>query len=111
MRLTASEVIGVEVLPPILAALRGRHPALIIELVLSNRVDDLLRREADIAVRMVRPAQQALLARRIGGIELGLHAHQGYLAAHGGPPSMDALSDHAVAAPPATRRARRSRLS
>jgi len=96
VRLSASEVIGVEVLPPILAALRGQHPALVIELVLSNRVDDLLRREADIAVRMVRPAQAALVARRIGGIELGLHAHEGYLAAHGVPRSMEALSDHAV---------------
>src|SRR5471032_2705843 len=57
VRLTASEVVGVEVLPPILSALRRQHPALVIELVLSNQVDDLLRREADIAVRMVRPAQ------------------------------------------------------
>lgn len=40
MRLTASEVIGVEVLPPILAALRREHPKLIVELVLSNKVDD-----------------------------------------------------------------------
>ncbi|HEX4511487.1 MAG TPA: LysR family transcriptional regulator, partial [Burkholderiaceae bacterium] len=60
VRLTASEVVGVEVLPPILTALRRQHPALVIELVLSNQVDDLLRREADIAVRMVRPTQNAL---------------------------------------------------
>lgn len=96
VRLTASEVIGVEVLPPILAALRGQHPALVIELVLSNQVDDLLRREADIAIRMVRPAQEALVAQRIGDIELGLHAHERYLAAQGVPRSMDALSGHAV---------------
>jgi DNA-binding transcriptional LysR family regulator len=96
VRLTASEVVGVEVLPPILAALREAHPALVIELVLSNKVDDLLRRDADIAVRTVRPAQDALIARRVGGIELGLYAHKRYLAAHGTPKTIADLQRHAV---------------
>ncbi|HEY1394109.1 MAG TPA: LysR family transcriptional regulator [Methylibium sp.] len=96
VRLTASEVIGVEVLPPILAALRNEHPELIVELVLSNRVDDLLHREADIAVRMFRPVQDALVAKRVGGIEVGLHAHESYLAVHGVPKSMSELSRHAL---------------
>jgi DNA-binding transcriptional LysR family regulator len=96
VRLTASEVIGVEILPPILTALRHQHPELVIELVLSSTVDDLLHREADIAVRMVQPLQKALVAQRVGGIELGLHAHRRYLAAHGTPRTMDTLSHHAV---------------
>ncbi|WP_296660518.1 LysR family transcriptional regulator [Paraburkholderia sp.] len=96
VRLTASEVIGVEVLPPILAALHDTYPELTIELVLSSRADDLVRREADIAVRMFRPVQEALVARRIGGIEVGLHAHERYLALHGVPESMSDLSRHAV---------------
>ena len=96
VRLTASEVVGVEVLPPILTALRRRHPELVIELVLSNRVDDLLRREADIAVRMVRPAQDALVAQRVGGVELGFHAHERYLAEHGTPRTMAQLQRHAL---------------
>ncbi|WP_159915238.1 LysR family transcriptional regulator [Pantoea sp. 18069] len=96
VRLTASEIIGVEVLPPILAALRAEHPELVIELVLSNKVDNLLHREADIAVRGLRPTQEALVAQRVGGIELGLHAHQRYLAAHGTPASMEALTGHAL---------------
>lgn len=96
VRLTASEVIGVEVLPPILAALHEAHPELVIELMLSNRADDLLHREADIAVRMFQPTQEALLVKRIGGIELGLHAHRRYLAARGVPKSMEDLSGHAV---------------
>jgi DNA-binding transcriptional LysR family regulator len=96
VRLTASEVIGVEVLPPILVALRNAHPELVVELVLSNTVDDLLHREADIAVRMLRPTQHALVAKRVGAIELGLHAHKNYLAAHGTPRSMDELSRHAI---------------
>lgn len=96
VRLTASEVVGVEVLPPILAALRRQHPALVIELVLSNRLDDLLRREADIAVRMLRPTQEALVAQRVGGIELGLHAHEHYLAEHGTPRTMAQLRRHTL---------------
>ena len=96
VRLTASEVVGVEVLPPILTALRRRHPELVVELVLSNRVDDLLRREADIAVRMVRPTQDALVAQRVGGIELGFHAHKRYLAEHGAPRTMAELPRHTM---------------
>jgi len=96
VRISASEVIGVEVLPPIVARLREAHPALKVELVLTNRVQDLLRREADIAVRMVRPAQDALVARRVGGIEIGLYAHQRYLADHGTPRTMAQLQRHAL---------------
>ena len=96
VRITASEVIGVEVLPPILAALQGEHPDLVIELALSNQMDDLLHREADIAVRMVRPSQDALVAKRVGGVELGLYAHERYLAARGMPRSMAELPRHAI---------------
>jgi len=59
VRVTASDVIGVEVLPPIIARLRDQHPDLAVELVLTDVVQDLLRREADIAVRMVRPTGTA----------------------------------------------------
>jgi DNA-binding transcriptional LysR family regulator len=96
VRLTASEVVGVEVLPPILAALHHEHPQLVIELVLSNQADDLLHREADIAVRMFRPIQDALVVKRVGGIEVGLHAHEDYLASRGVPKSMADLSRHAL---------------
>jgi DNA-binding transcriptional LysR family regulator len=96
VRVTASEVIGAEVLPPILARLQQDHPALVIELVLSNRLEDLLQRQADIAVRMIRPTQEALVARRIGDIELGLHAHRSYLERRGMPPALDALRDHSL---------------
>ena len=89
VRITASEVVGVEVLPPILAQLRAHHPGLIIELGLNNRSENLLDREADIAVRMVRPLQDALVAKRIGDIRVGLHAHRKYLDAHGWPESLE----------------------
>ena len=96
VRVTASDVIGVEVLPPIVAQLREAHPDLTIELVLTNRVQDLLRREADIAVRMLRPRQELLVARRIGNIELGLHATPAYLARHGTPRNKAELMQHSL---------------
>lgn len=96
VRISASDVVGVEVLPPIVARLRQRHPALTIELALTNRVQDLLRREADIAVRMTRPGQTQLIARHIGGIELGLHAHRDYLARRGTPRDAGELVRHAL---------------
>lgn len=96
VRVAASEMVGIEVLPPIMAGLRGRHPALAIELVISNDVADLLRREADIAVRMVEPGQKSLIARRIGTIRVGLHAHRRYLKQYGMPKSLDDLEAHAV---------------
>ena len=96
VRVSASEVVSVEVLPPIVARLREAHPALKVELVSTNRVQDLLQREADIAVRMVRPRQEQLLARRIGNIELGFHAHRDYLARHGTPRKLEELAAHSV---------------
>ena len=94
VRVSASEVMGVEVLPPLLAQLQAEHPALTVELVLSNRVHDLLQREADIAIRMTEPRQDALIARRLGAIPLGLYAHPSYIAAHGTPATLAELAQH-----------------
>lgn len=96
VRITASEVMGVEVLPPILTQVQNEHPDLKIELVLSNRVQDLLRREADIAIRMTPPKQEQLIARRIGNIPLGLYAHQKYLQRRGVPNKLADLAEHAL---------------
>jgi DNA-binding transcriptional LysR family regulator len=96
VRITASDVIGVEVLPPIIARLRDKHPELAVELALTDRVQDLVRRESDIAVRMMRPRQELLVARRVGQIVLGLHAHQSYLARRGTPKNIADLANHAL---------------
>lgn len=96
VRISASEVIGAEVLPPILAALHRQHDALEIELVLSNNLDNLLQREADIAVRMVEPQQEALLVRKAGQTILGLHACPDYLKRAGMPRNLAALAQHSL---------------
>jgi DNA-binding transcriptional LysR family regulator len=94
VRVTASDVIGCEVLPPILATFHAEHPGIAIELALSNRTADLARRDADIAVRMVRPTQSGLVARRIGTSRIGLYAHRDYLARFGEPRSLADLANH-----------------
>lgn len=96
VRISASEVVGVEILPSILADLSHAHPHLAVELVLSNRVQDLVNREVDIAVRMVSPKQDVLLATRVGNVTLGLHAHPEYLARRGTPKTVTELKEHAL---------------
>lgn len=94
VRITASDVVATEHLPPLLTKLRRRHPHLSIELVASDAVDNLLQRRADIAIRMVAPTQQALVARKLGVVQLGLYAHRDYLAWRGVPRSVADLADH-----------------
>ncbi len=96
VRITASEIVSAEVLPPILAAFQDSHRGIAIELAPSNRIEDLLRRDADIAVRMTRPAQEALLARRIGAVPIGMYARRDYLARRGTPRSLADLAGHAI---------------
>jgi DNA-binding transcriptional LysR family regulator len=94
VRISTSEALGIGHMPPILAQLRQAYPHITIELVLSNAVDDLLQRKADIAVRMVRPEQQALVARHIGAFPIGLHAHRDYLSRRGVPQDLEDLRNH-----------------
>ncbi|MGA2951248.1 MAG: LysR family transcriptional regulator [Caulobacteraceae bacterium] len=96
VRVTASEIVGAEVLPPILTEFRETWPDIALELVLTNAQEDLLRRDADIAVRMARPTQGALLARRIGTVPLKMYAHRSYLQKHGEPTSIAELTDHTL---------------
>jgi DNA-binding transcriptional LysR family regulator len=96
VRIAASEIVGAEVLPAILTDFRKHHRSFVFELSLSDRIEDLLRRNADIAVRMTRPKQSALIARRIGGVIVGLHAHRRYLDEHGRPSNMEDLAQHVL---------------
>jgi DNA-binding transcriptional LysR family regulator len=96
VRITASAVMGGEVLPSILASFHLRHPQIQLELVLTDRNEDLLRGEADVAVRMARPTQEALVAKRIGKIDIGLYAHRRYLKAHPRLSGLQDLSSHSL---------------
>ncbi len=85
VRVTASEVFSAYVLPALLVGLRRSHPQIQIELVASNVVENLLDRDADIALRMVKPTQSALVARRLADQPLAMYAHRDYIARRGLP--------------------------
>jgi DNA-binding transcriptional LysR family regulator len=94
VRVTASEIIGCEVLPSIFAGFRARNPGIAIELAVTNRNQDLARGDADIAVRMIRPTQSGLVARKIGVTRIRLYAHRAYLVRFGEPRSLADLANH-----------------
>lgn len=85
VRITASQPVACVLLPPVLARLRQALPEVQVELVVSNQVSNLLRREADIALRMVQPAQASLVARRVAKVTVGAYAHRDYLKRRGTP--------------------------
>jgi DNA-binding transcriptional LysR family regulator len=94
VRITASQVAATWLLPPVLAELQRDEPGLQIELVASNALSNLLRREADIALRMVRPAQASLVARKLGEAPIVAAAHRDYLARFGTPRRPEELAGH-----------------
>jgi len=55
-----------------------------------------LYREADIAIRMVRPAQQDLISKKIGELKMGIYASNSYLAERPAPETMEDLELHSV---------------
>jgi len=85
VRLAVSEVYAMHVVAPLAAQWLAEQPGLEIELSVSNRAENLLRRDADIAVRFFRPEQDDVIALHVGNTELGLYAHEAFIARHGEP--------------------------
>lgn len=99
VRVAASRMIAVHHMPSIVTNIQALYPRIDIAVVASDRVTNLLRRDADIAVRMVQPRQNTLIARRIGAIGIVPYASQQYLARWGMPRSpMDLLQHRLVGA-------------
>jgi DNA-binding transcriptional LysR family regulator len=96
VRITTSTVAAAWLLPPVLADLQRAEPDIQIELVASNTLSNLLRREADIAVRMVRPTQGSLVARKLGEVPICAAAHTAYLERAGTPRQPADLLRHAL---------------
>lgn len=96
VRLTASTMISNYVLPAILGGVRALHPRIAIESMPSDSAENLLMREADIAIRMFRPTQLELVTRHLGDIPLVPVAHEDYLARRGTPRTLDELWTHDV---------------
>jgi DNA-binding transcriptional LysR family regulator len=94
VRITASGIVSNYVLPAMLRRARTLHPGISIELAPSDSAENLLLREADIAVRMFRPTQLELVTRHLGEIEVVAVAHTDYLNRRGTPASLEELWDH-----------------
>ncbi len=94
VRISASTPIACYLLPPVIAAMRESLPEIQVDLVASNSVSNLLKREADIAIRMVQPDQASLVAKRIGQVRLGIFARRDYLRRRGLPRQAEDLLRH-----------------
>lgn len=96
VRLTASCVVATYLLPGILTALRREEPGIAVELVASDETENLLRREADIALRMYRPTQPDVITRKVADFQIGVFAAPSYLAERGTPETPEDLLSHDV---------------
>jgi len=96
IRITASDIVATYILPDILTALHIAEPEIELELVATNRSENLLQREADIAVRMYRPTQADVFTRKVGDLRMGVFAAHSYLERRGAPQSLEDFSNHDV---------------
>jgi DNA-binding transcriptional LysR family regulator len=85
VRLSVPEVFGSHAIPAMLARFQQQWPDVAVELVANNAADDLLRREADIAVRLFRPRQPDLVMAMAGKVHVGLFASHDYIRRNGRP--------------------------
>lgn len=90
--ITATDTVSTRILPPILRKLHIEEPGIQVEIVSTNSNADLKRREADIAVRNVRPSQPDLIAKRLKDIKLSLYATPEYLQSIGSPSTVDGFT-------------------
>lgn len=93
VRITATDATSTYRLPPILKIIREAAPGIEIEVISSNGLRDLRRREADIAIRHVRPDEPNLIARLVGETSAHLYASSAYLDSFGRPDSVEDLAD------------------
>lgn len=96
VRISANEIFGVMVLPRLLPGFMQANPGIEVELIVSNSAANLLRRDADVAIRMFRPTQNDLVARKVSDLPLGLFGHRDYLSTYGVPKRLGDLRSHRV---------------
>ena len=96
IRISASETMAAWILPSILTRLNQAEPEITIELVSSDKTSNLLMREADIALRMFRPSQTELIARKVGSVKIGMYASREYIARRGAPASVSEIASHVL---------------
>ena len=90
---SATDAVAAYLLPPLVRRLREQEPGILIEVISSNALSDLLRREADIAIRHVKPEQPELIARLVREATAGFYASEGWVKAHGHPRTAEQAAD------------------
>lgn len=96
VRVAATDTMAKHVLMPAMQRLASDHPAIRVVLTTSTQVSNLTRREADLAVRSLRPTNPDLISRHLKRLAVGLYASRAYLKRCGMPVSGSALAGHDV---------------
>ncbi|MEL7116507.1 MAG: LysR family transcriptional regulator, partial [Pseudomonadota bacterium] len=99
VRITASDVVSSYQLPPAIAQIRTRAPGIDIEIIAANDIRDLQQREADIAIRHVRPTEPELIAKALPDGHAHFYASKAYLDARGRPKTLADLATHDLISP------------
>ena len=94
IRITTNEILGNEILPRALQRLRRIYPLIKFEIIISNDIQNLLLREADIAIRTGVPEQDGLVRKKLANMEMGLHASEAYLRKKSMPEVPADLKEH-----------------
>ena len=94
LRLTAPVELGRSALPPVLDVLMKRHPAIEIDLIITNRLVDLVAENIDVAVRAGPLKDSALIAKRFVLGQFGLWASPSYLKNNSVPRNPNELKEH-----------------
>lgn len=92
--ITATDLLGVTIMPELLMPLRDIAPGIRIRIAASSDIQNLTKRDADIAVRHVRPDQPDLIARHVGDFRATLYASSAYLDRAGRPTSLRDVAEH-----------------
>lgn len=90
--ISATDAVAAYVLPRLVARIRTAAPQITVVIVASDSISDLRRREADIAIRHVRPAEPELIAKLLGEMTAHFYAAESWIARHGAPASVADLS-------------------
>jgi DNA-binding transcriptional LysR family regulator len=96
IRISANEVIGLYYLPQAITLFNQLYPEIQVEVDISNQTTSLHKRDADIALRMFRPKQPDLIAKRLPDIQLNFVANKEYLLKRGCPKTLQEISQHNV---------------
>jgi DNA-binding transcriptional LysR family regulator len=94
VRISASQIVATYILPVILSEIHVEEPEIQIEVVATDETDNLLRREADIALRMYQPTQLDVIAKKVTELELGIYAAHSYLERNDMPKQPKDLMEH-----------------